>query len=90
MIYPSINYCPCPSYKYQVSDGFHSLCKHVLATVIADVTGKKHSIEITDDHFRDLILEAGSEIGKLFTYNSLNTMMKIILFSHKIFLCIRF
>lgn len=57
MIYPSVNYCPCPSYKYMVSGGSHFICKHVLATIVADVTKQRIPIEVTDAHFVDLIIQ---------------------------------
>ena len=68
MIYSSVNYCSCPFYKHQVAEGAQIICKHVLASILADITGKKLSIETTDEHLRDLILESGTILSEFYFY----------------------
>lgn len=33
------------------------MCKHILAAIIADVIGKKHSVSITEEHLKSLFLD---------------------------------
>ena len=60
-LFPGVNYCPCPAYRYQVISGQIFLtCKHVLAARLAEITQKGRNLSVSVEELTRILCAAAN------------------------------
>ena len=60
-LFPRVNYCPCPAYRYQVISGQIFLtCKHVLAARLAEITQKGRNLSVSVEELTRILCAAAN------------------------------
>lgn len=57
ILFPDVNFCQCPAYKYQViNSSMYITCKHVLAVRLAKILRKYRTDSITPQQYADVVM----------------------------------
>ncbi|GFG32862.1 hypothetical protein Cfor_09295, partial [Coptotermes formosanus] len=60
-LFPGVNYCPCPAYRYQViSSQIFLTCKHVLAARLAEITQKGRNLSVSVEELTRILCAAAN------------------------------
>ncbi|PNF36989.1 hypothetical protein B7P43_G08041 [Cryptotermes secundus] len=60
-LFPGVNYCPCPAYRYQViGTQMFLTCKHVLAARLAEITQKGRDLPVTMEDLTRVLCAAAN------------------------------
>ena len=60
-LFPGVNYCPCPAYRYQVISGQIFLtCKHVLTARLAEITQKGRNLSVSVEELTRILCAAAN------------------------------
>jgi predicted nucleic acid-binding Zn finger protein len=60
-LFPHVNYCPCPAYRYQVISTQKFLtCKHILAARLAEITQKGRDLTVSVEELTRILCAAAN------------------------------
>jgi predicted nucleic acid-binding Zn finger protein len=60
-LFPGVNYCPCPAYRYQVIGTKKFLtCKHVLAARLAEIIQKGRDLPVSMEDLTRILCAAAN------------------------------
>jgi predicted nucleic acid-binding Zn finger protein len=58
-LFPGVNYCPCPAYRYQViGTQIFLTCKHVLAARLAEITHTGRDLPVSMEDLTRILCAA--------------------------------
>lgn len=60
-LFPGVNYCPCPAYRYQViGTQMFLTCKHILAARLAEITQKGRDLPVSMENLTRILCAAAN------------------------------
>lgn len=63
-LFPGVNYCPCPAYRYQViGTQMFLTCKHILAARLAEITQKGRDLPVSMEDLTRILCAAANLDG---------------------------